>query len=276
MFYQNNVVRETLAIARKEIHIDLRFAVSYLFQSIVAPLGRMIPILTVYIATVGRYDVSPVPGLTKETYLAFLVMGIIFNTAWRASTSAFLEKFRREKWARTVEILFIAPVRTSAIIIGVGIAVIVQNTPTFIMFLIALLIIYPTTLVGFLLTLAAFILIVLMGLSVGLIYGGASLATENISPFISYVIAAFSFITPFFYPIEVIDKLPYPLNAFLSPIMRYNPLNIILSFARSSWLGQNTTSLLEIVYVLVFALVLIFVSGYAFRLIWRKFGIQGS
>jgi len=276
MFYLNNDIRETLAIARKEIQIDLRFAISYVFQSIVSPLGRLIPILTVYAATVGQNAVSPIPGLTKETYIPFLAIGIIFNTAWRASTSAFQEKFKREKWARTVELLFIAPVRTTAIITGVGISVIVQNTPTFIAFLIALSIIYPTTLTGLLLAFLAFILMTLIGLSVGLIYGGASLATENVSPFISYIISAFTFLTPFFYPIEVIDKLPHPLNVFLDPLIRYNPLNAALSFARTAWLGKEAVSPFEIVYVFIVTVVLMLTAGYVFRLIWRKFGIQGS
>jgi ABC-type polysaccharide/polyol phosphate export permease len=212
MFYLNNDFRETLAIARKEIQIDLRFAISYLFQSIVSPLGRLIPILTVYAATVGQNAISPIPGLTKETYIPFLALGIIFNTAWRASTSVFKEKFQRDKWARTIELLFIAPVKTPSIVIGYGISVIVQNIPTFVAFLIALWIIHPTSFSGLLLTLLSFILVTLIGLSVGLVFGGASLATENITPFLSYIISAFTFLTPFFYPIEVINKLPYPIN----------------------------------------------------------------
>ncbi|MDO8512254.1 MAG: ABC transporter permease [bacterium] len=276
MFYQNNTIRETLAIARKEIQIDLRFAISYIFQSIVSPLGRLIPILTVYVATVGQNAISPIPGLTKETYIPFLALGIIFHTTWRASTSVFKDKFQRDKWSRTVELLFITPVKTSAIIVGFGISEIVKNTPTFFAFLLALWVIYPTTFAGFLLAFLMFILVTLIGLCVGLIFGGASLATENITPFLSYIISAFTFLTPFFYPIEVIDKLPHPLNILLDPLIRYNPLNTALSFARTAWLGTGRVSFFDILYVSIVALVLIFMAGYSFRFIWRKFGIQGS
>lgn len=276
MYYQNNTIRETLAIARKEVRIDLRFAISYIFQSIVSPLGRLIPILTVYVATVGQSAVSPIPGLTRETYIPFLALGIIFNTTWRASTSVFKEKFQRDKWARTIELLFIAPVKTSAIIVGFGISEIVKNMPTFLAFLLALWIIYPTTLVGFLLAFLAFILVTLIGLSVGLIFGGATLATENITPFLSYIISAVTFLTPFFYPIEVIDKLPYPLNIILDPLIRYNPLNSALSFARNAWLGNEAVSFYGILYVFLVAIFFMFTAGYMFRQIWRKFGIQGS
>ena len=276
MFYPSNDIRETFAIARKEIQIDLRFAVSYIFQSIVSPLGRLIPILTVYVATVGLEQVSPIPGISKETYIPFLALGIIFNTVWRATTSAFAEKFKRDKWARTIELMFIAPVRTSAIIVGVGISVIVQNIPTFITFLAALYIIHPTSLFGFVSAFLAFILVALIGISVGLIFGGATLATENITPFISYIIAGFTFLTPFFYPIEVIEKLPSPINTILMPLMRYNPLNSALYFARSAWLDTGQASVFDLVYVFAVTIILIFVSGYTFRMIWRKFGIQGS
>lgn len=276
MSYQNSIFRETFAIARKEIKIDLRFAVSYVFQSIVSPLGRLIPILTVYVATIGPSAVSPIPGLTKETYIPFLALGIIFNTAWRASTSIFKDKFQRDKWARTIELLFIAPVRTPAIILGFGISVIVQNIPTFLVFLVTLWFIHPTTFIGLLLALLAFFLVTLIGLSVGLIFGGASLATENITPFLSYIISGFTFLTPFFYPIEVVGKLPYPANVVLEPLIRYNPLNSAISFARSAWLDSSSASFNEIFYVFITALTLVFIAGYIFRQIWRKFGIQGS
>lgn len=276
MFYLNNDIRETLAIARKEIQIDLRFAISYIFQSIIAPLGRLVPILTVYAATVGQNAVSPIPGLTKETYIPFLALGIIFNTAWRASTSVFRDKFQRDKWARTIELLFIAPVRTSAIVVGFGISVIIQNIPTFVTFLIALWLIHPTSITGLFLAFLSFVLVTLIGLSVGLVFGGASLATENITPFLSYVISAFTFLTPFFYPIEVINKLPYPINFILDPLIRYNPLNAALSFARTAWLNNGAADPYEIIYVFFVALALSLTAGYTFREIWRRFGIQGS
>lgn len=276
MFYLSNDFRETLAIARKEIQIDLRFAFSYLFQSIISPLGRLVPILTVYAATVGQNDISPIPGISKETYIPFLALGIIFNTAWRASTSAFVEKFKRDKWARTIEIMFIAPVRTTATIVGVGISVIVQNIPTFVAFLLALWIIHPTSIMGLCLAFFSFVLVTLIGLSVGLLYGGVALATENLSPFVAYTISAFTFLTPFFYPIEVIAKLPAPLSTIFEPLIKFNPLNSAISFARTAWLETNKVSLFEITYVFIVTMLLMVAASYGFRMIWRRFGIQGS
>lgn len=270
----NNEIREALAIARKEILIDLRFSIAYLFQSIVSPLGRLIPILTVYAATVGRDAISPIPGISKETYLPFLALGIIFNTIWRESTTVFLEKFRRDKWARTIDLFFIAPIHTSAVITGIGISTIVQNIPTLLSFLIVLMIIYPTTIFGFSIAFLSFVLVTIIGLSIGLILGGAALSSENTTPFLTYITAAFTFLTPFFYPVEVIAKLPHPFDHILTPLIKYNPLNSALNLARTAWLGSGPVSILDLLYVLVTTLSLIFISGNIFRFIWRRFGLQ--
>lgn len=270
----NNKVREALAIARKETLIDLRFSVAFLFQSIVSPVGRLVPILTVYAATVGQNAVSPIPGITKETYLPFLALGIIFNTIWRESTNIFSEKFKRDKLARTIDLFFIAPVHTSSVITGNGISVILRNIPTLLAFLVVLLIIYPTTLMGFLVAFLSFVLVTIIGLSVGLILGGAALSSENTTPFLTYLTAAFTFLTPFFYPVEVITNLPSPLNHILTPLIQYNPLNSALNVARTAWLGSGPLPILDLLYVLITAMALVFISGNIFRFIWRRFGIQ--
>jgi len=274
MSYLKYKVSETLAIARKEVLIDLRFSVAFLFQSIVSPVGRLVPILTVYAATVGQNAVSPIPGITKETYLPFLAIGIIFNTIWRESTIIFFEKFKRDKWARTIDLFFIAPVHTSAVISGMGISVILRNIPTLLSFLIVLIIISPTTIFGFLVAFLSFLLVTVIGLSIGLILGGVVLSSENTTPFLSYITAAFTFLTPFFYPVEVIAKLPTPFDHILTPLIKYNPLNSALNVARTAWLGSGPVPVMDLLYVFVVALSLVLISGNIFRFIWRRFGIQ--
>jgi len=274
MIYLDNKVREALAIARKEILIDLRFSIAFLFQSIVSPIGRLVPILTVYAATVGRDVVSPIPGISKETYLPFLALGIIFNTIWRESTTVFIEKFKRDKWSRTIDLFFIAPVHISAVVVGIGLSVIVQNIPTLLAFLLVLLIVYPTTLLGFFIAFLSFLLVTIIGLSIGLILGGAALSSENTTPFLTYITATFTFLTPFFYPVEIIAKLPYPFDLILTPLIKYNPLNSALNLARTAWLGSGPVSLFDLVYVLFTAFLLMFISINLFHFIWRRFGLQ--
>jgi len=254
----------------------MRFAIQYIFQSIVSPLNRLIPILAVYVSLMGTSQTSPIPGVTKETYIPFLAIGIIFHTAWYSSTRAFEQKFQKEKWSRTIDLLFIAPIRTTSIIIGVGLSVIVQNIPTLLVFLATLSIIEPPSILGLVIAALSFIVTMLIGLSIGLIYGGIGLSSENMTTFFSYAISGITSLTPFFYPVEVVETLPHPLDTILSPIVRYNPLNMAITLARDVWIGNSVGEhILHLFYLAIIAIFLIVVAAYTFRFTWRKFGLQG-
>jgi len=267
-------LREIMAIARKENQMDSRFLFQFLFNSIISPVGRLIPLLIVYAALIQGKSESPIPGVTSDTYIPFLAIGIIFNTVWKCSEQAFKERFLREKFMQTIDLLFIAPVRTLSIIGGVGFADIIQNIPTFIFFLIVALIIHPTNLVGLGLAFVAFCLVVIFGLSLGLIGGGLSLATENGLPIWAYFVSGLTFLTPFFYPIQVVSMLPKFLADIIIPIIRLNPLNAGVTFARAAWL-QDPLPWIDFLYLGLVSITMLFLSTHIFRFIWRKYGVQG-
>lgn len=267
-------LREIIAIARKENQMDSRFILQFLFTSIIGPIGRLIPLLIVYMALVQGKSESPIPGVTSDTYIPFLALGIIFNTAWRASEQAFRDKFLREKYMQTIDLFFIAPVRTLSIIGGIGLAEIIKNIPTFIFFLIMVLIIHPTNLAGLFFTLLVFCLVIVFGLSLGLVGGGLGLASENSLPIWGYFISGLTFLTPFFYPIQMVSLLPDFLVGIIMPIIKINPLNSGIAFARAAWL-QEPLPWIDFLYLALISMMALFLSVHIFRFIWRRYGVQG-
>lgn len=268
-------LREAFAIARKEILLDLRFALRFLLQSITSPLARFIPFFFVYTVILQDGRTPSLPGITAETYLPFLILGALFHTAWTSGASIFEEKFRHEKFWQTADLLFLVPIRTSAVIVGVGIAAIARLVPTLLFFLGTTLVAAPPSLSGFLLAVAALALTLGIGLSFGLIFGGASLSTENAIPFFQYAIASASLLSAFFYPLETLTVLPQPLPFLLVPLVRLNPLYAGVTFARAAWYGDMPLPWMEFLFLAATLAVMAPLASGAFRAIWRKFGIQG-
>lgn len=267
-------LREALAIARKEILFEFRFPIVFILHSITSPISRLIPIIFLYTAILGGDQGSPIPGIDKSIYIPFLIIGILFQTAWNTGISVFAGKFMRDKHMQTVDLLFIAPIRTLAIIFGYGGSAIFHAIPSIISFLALAIIALPPSIWSFLLMLIPLILVFMMALSIGLVHGGAKLANEDITPLFSYSTTALSFITIFLYPIEIFSKLPGFLGVAVPILARINPLNAGLTFARAAWFG-DTLPWLQLSYLAILTVFIAIVSSWLFRYTWRKFGIQG-
>ncbi len=267
-------LREALAIARKEILFEFRFPIGFILHSITAPIGRLIPIALLYTAILGGEQGSPIPGIDKSIYIPFLIIGILFQIAWGTGMGVFVGKFMRDKHMQTVDLLFIAPIRTFAIIIGYGTSAIFHVVPLIISFLALAIIALPPSVWGFLLMLVPLVLVFFLALSIGLVHGGAKLANEDITPLFSYSATAISFVTIFMYPIEIFSELPGVLGVVVPILARINPLNAGLLFARAAWFG-DALPWLYLLYLAVVTTIIATISMWVFRFTWRRFGVQG-
>ncbi len=270
-----SLLREASGIARKEILLDLRFALQFFLTSITSPLTRLMPLLFVYRAILRMGGVSPISGVSIENYFPFLVIGTLFYTTWVTGTSVFQDKFLREKYWQTADLMFLVPIRTGAIITGYGFSVIARLTPTLVFFLGALLIARPPSLSGFFLALLALSLTLGVGLAFGLFFGGVALSTENAVPFFQYFIGGVTLLSAFFYPAEILTVLPSLATSILLMFVRLNPLYAGVTFAREAWYGTDPLPWMNLVYLAsTLAILVPFATG-IFRTVWQKFGIQG-
>lgn len=267
-------LREASAIARKEILFDFRFGIQFILQSVTSPFSRLIPIIILYMAILSGEQQSPISGIDGVTYVPFLLIGILFQSMWSSGTSVFQDKFMREKYMQTVDLLFIAPIRITSIILGYGISAIIHSSPSILVFITMATIVRPPSISGFFLSIIPLIFVFGIALSIGLIYGGAKLANEDIAPLFTYSITGISFATIFVYPIEIFNELPGILGIIIPILARINPLNAGLLFARAAWFGESLPWL-SLIYLTVITAILSISSMSIFRYTWRRFGVQG-
>ena len=271
-----SIIDESLAIAEKEIKLSTRFKLPFFTQSLVGPLIRILPFLLIY---TGFFSISQdvtIGELVKpDTFIVFLILGMLadvfFETGWRT----FGNKFMREKFWETISATFLAPINKLSLILGTGLAEFVSIFPSLIIFFIIGFIIVP---IGFLklgVILLALLLLFLISLSIGLIVGSASLFNENFIPIFNYVRIVIVFFSCFYYPIEVLEiKQLGAIGQIFPAIASINPVYQVINLIRNIWFGTGL-ELQPLIYILFFAIVTPIAAVYLFKRLFKVLSIQG-
>jgi len=258
---------EVFAIMIKELRLAIRFRIGYFFSNLVNPVVGMIPVFLIYYGFLHYSGAQSFAGINLDNYINFLIFGILAYAFFSVGSRTFSIRFSEEKYWKTIEAIFVAPINYISIIIGTGLSELLRLIPTMFLFLgMASIFIAPTP-ITFILVIITLLLMFLLCLSIGLIYGSVSLSNENYDPLFGYFFAGWSMISCFIYPIGIIPK-EFEL------IILVNPLYHAVNFMREAWINQLILwdSLL---YVIGFAIIMPIIAVIVFKFAWKRLGVHG-
>jgi ABC-type polysaccharide/polyol phosphate export permease len=260
-------LKDVLAITEKELKLDLRFKKSYFLTSVINPLLGLIPFILIYFGFLTYSGAVSFAGINKGNYLNFLILGMLAFLFFNTGLNVFKNKFTNEKYWKTMEAIFLTPVKHVSIVIGVGLSEFIRMIPALIIFLGIASIFIPPSFLAIFFVLIALILMFLVTLGIGLIHGSLVITNEDYAPFFGYFINGWSLISCFFYPIGIIPPE-------FRGIVLINPVYQGLNFIRKAWM-ENLFLWDAMFYVLIFAAITPIIGGFLFRYLWKSKGISG-
>jgi len=272
----SNLLRESFAIAKKEIKLALRFKFPFFSSSLIGPMIRIMPFLLVYWGFFSFTPEGSIGGVvTAENFIVFLILGMLADVFFYMGWSAFHKKFMMEKFWQTIEATLLAPIYRLSLIFGIGMSEFVSLFPSLVLFLAVSFVFFPISLINLGVVLVVLLMLFSISLSIGLIVGCAALFNENFMPIFEYIRIAFVFFSCFYYPITVL-RIPWlgiygeilPTIAFINPIYQANFL------IKNIWL-QGVIPFESLSYVLFFAIVSPIAAVYIFRRLFKALSIQG-
>jgi len=265
------ILFESLAIAEKELKIELRFKIPFFLDSIVWPVFVVVPFLLVYF---GQFlsGAQNFGGITLENFVPFLLLGTISSIALHTGFTNTPIRFQREKYWQTIESIQIAPINKLSVIIGHTIFSIITVLPAAAIIMLLLQYFSHTSILNIFFILLILIPMLLISISLGIIAGISMLFDESYLPFFRSLVFFITFFSCFYYPIAIFDQ--HALLALLKPFVLVNPFYHGVTILRSLWFS-GTTPLSSIAILLMFAIIMPFLSSYLFNRAWKKFTIQG-
>ncbi len=263
----NEFFHEITAITKKEFKLNIRFKTAYLLNTFVSPVLSIIPLIIIYYGFLHYTDATDFGGINLSNYIAFLSFGIAAQAFFHTGTNVFAVRFREEKYWRTIEALFIAPINYISLIIGVGINVALKLLPLLLIFILIASAFTVPSITQVLFVIIILLLLLLFCLGIGLIYGALTLFSENFDPFFRYFFAMWVLLSCFAYPITIIPES-------FRTIILFNPVYHAVNFARELWIN-NFFDLGAFLYVLGFAIIMPVISVYIFKMAWKRMEVQG-
>ncbi len=262
-----NLKQQILAVALKEIRLELRFKVSYFLNSLIGPVLTTFPFFLVYYGFLHFSPAQSFAGIGLDNYINFLVLGMTVYAFYNVGLHVFKKKFFEEKYWKTLEGLFASPVKHISIVLGFSLSETVRLVPALVLFmLIASYFILPSA-GAFILALIALYLVFLLCLGVGLFNGALAISNENYLPVLEYFFMAWTFASCFFYPVGIFPD-------WFKPLVLVNPVYQGLFFIREAWIS-NMLYWNSFIYLLGFAMAMPIIGMLFFRRTWKKKGIQG-
>ncbi|MEW6295833.1 MAG: ABC transporter permease [Candidatus Diapherotrites archaeon] len=260
-------VLEVFAIMVKELRLAIRFKLGYFLSNLVNPVIGMIPVFLIYYGFLHYSGAQNFADIGLNNYINFLVFGILAHAFFAVGVTTFSARFKEEKYWKTIEAIFVAPINYVSIIIGAGLSELLRLTPTMFLFLgIASIFISPT-LITFVLVIIILLLMFLLCLSVGLINGSIGLSNENYDPLFNYFFAGWSLISCFIYPIGIVPKE-------FQFIILVNPVYHAVNFIRVAWIN-NVLLWDSLIYLIGFALIMPIIAVTVFKFAWKRLGVHG-
>lgn len=263
----NKLISDTYAITVKELKLAIRFKAGYFLFNLVNPVLSMIPLLLIYYGFFHYSGAESFAEVNAFNYINFLLFGILALAFFNVGTTVFQRRLMEEKYWKTIEAIFIAPINYLSIIVGTGLSELIRLIPTMLLFLfMASFFIMPSPLT-FILTIITLLLVFLTCLGAGLIRGSIGLGSENYDAIFSYLFAGWILISCFIYPIGIIP------SEFRFIILA-NPVYQGLYFIRDIWIN-GIIHWHGFLYVLGFALLMPAVAVIIFKFAWRRLGVHG-
>ena len=244
---------------------------------LVNPLIRIFPFLLVYYGFFASGGATSFMGITAESYVPFLVIGMLADVFLNMGYSLFATHFGSEKVWHTVEATLLAPISKLSLLLGLWGARFISVFPTILMFFLVAAWYYPTGVMTIAFAFVMLICTLAISSSIGLIYGSLAMANENWGPIFGYMRMGWVFISCFYYPINILlfnvgeFAFDFRVLAWLNPVFHATDL------IRSMWLGtfELGASLLALLFVIASAVALPLIAVKIFNVLWKKMGIHG-
>jgi len=273
------ILSDSLAIAEKELKLNLRYKWGFFISNFLNPLVRAVPFLLVYYGVFAAAGSSfSVGEVTDATFVVFLLLGILVDVFLHSGLTAFSDKFMREKFWETINAFLVAPTHKLALVLGFGISESIAILPTLLFFLLVVFLWHPVSPVVMLFTLVVLVGAFMIALGVGLLFGSAALFNENFIPIFGYMRIIWVFFSCFYYSIEVLKFSVAGFIIDLRLLAELNPIYQAVAIIRSVWFygfDSVLNMLPQFVYFAAFVIVVPLVSVFIFRKLFRYFDIEG-
>lgn len=260
-------LNEIIAITKKEFKLSIRFKTAYLLNTFVNPILSLIPLFIIYYGFLHYSGAEEFGGINLDNYVSFLVFGIVAQAFFYNGINVFATKFREEKYWKTIESLFIAPINYLSLIIGVGINIALNLMPLLLIFILIASSVSASSIINAFVISLMMLLLLLFCLGIGLVFGALTLFSENFDPVFRYFFAGWTLLSCFAYPIDIIPEI-------LKPVILLNPVYHAVNFSRDLWIS-NFMNLSSFLYVWLFALITPVIAVLIFKAAWKRMEVQG-
>jgi ABC-type polysaccharide/polyol phosphate export permease len=262
------IITRTIAFARREFKLRTRYKWPYISITIVIPILHALPLIILYAGLLAAVP-EGIAGLTPERYLTWVLLGSVIYSTFSAAYQIFRGRFAEEKFWMTIQGTLIAPASKYYLLFGVIIEITIRGFVTSIVFFVLSYIAYPASLLNIFLVMVIFLIGLMIGTSLGLIWGTLYLINENLAPIFEYILYILVFLSCYSIPFEL-----YP--EFLQLPIYVNPLYQLINLSRVFWFGDFSVGLIgSFFYVLIFCIVCMIVGVYFFTKYTRRFGVRG-
>jgi ABC-type polysaccharide/polyol phosphate export permease len=261
------ILSEIIAISKKDFKLSIRFKTAYLLNTFINPFLSLIPLFIIYYGFLHYSGSEGFGGVTLSNYVQFLIFGIIAQAFFYSGTNVFAVKFREEKYWKTIDALFAAPINYLSLIIGTGINVTLNLFPLLVIFILLASAFSVPSAGMILLTVVLMIIFLAFSLGVGLIFGALTLFNENFDPLFRYLLAGWILLSCFAYPIQIIPEV-------LRNLVLFNPAFQAVDFLRNIWIN-GFIAWESFFYVLASAIIMPLIAVYIFKAAWKRMEIQG-
>jgi len=265
------IIKDILAVAEKELLLEMRFKIPFIAGSFVEPFVKIAPFVLIYFGFFIS-GAKSIGDVTEENFIIFLILGMLSDVFFTHSYDSLYPKFMREKFWNTIEATLVAPLSKFSLLMGNAVSILVLLVPNLLIFFGIAYIFAPAPFQAILIAIIMLLCILSISIGIGLIHGTSALFNENYSPIFSYAKIGLVFISCFYYPITVFDQSP--ALALIKPIVLMNPIYHANNAIRAAWLfGEIRT--FSILYAIGFALMTPIIAVFIFNKLWKKLNIQG-
>lgn len=253
------------AIVKSEVLLHLRFRWDFLFRSLFKLRSSFLFFFMYY----GFFKAgAPSLGdVTPENYIVFLLLGLVFFTIFSEAFHAPGESFLRKKWWKAVDGLLASPVTTLEILLGIGVAALVDVIPLLVMSLGLAWFLMPVGVGAVAVLLAIGAVMYLTVLGVGLVKAVFVLVNENFDAWFNIVYWLLVAGSCFYYPIVSLPPV-------LHPFVLVNPLYHANLIGKAVWLDDPVQGS-SVVFVLAACVASVAGGTYLFRTVWERAGTEG-
>jgi len=260
---------KTLAIAEKNLNIELRFKYQVIISYIYPLISILMPIIIF-----GKFFESNIQfgPWNAQNYFVFIFIGYIINLMVRIINNM-SPYFLREKYWKTLPILIIAPFNRFYFLIGYLISQLVIIIIPFIIFLGLIFIFYPISFASLCVIIFLFLGISLIFAGLSLILGVFAISNENISQFLRFFVSLIFWASCVTYPVQI-----FPTS--IQIIINFNPIYYLIDIVRLTWIENNIlyTITTHFIHFIIFLFSLIFfplIGVLNFNYIYKKLGMSG-